>query len=53
MKKNDLLNAMRLLQDYCKAVHDCESCLIGDECCNSFDGVMPEDWDLGDEKVEH
>ncbi len=53
MKKNDLLNAMRLLQDYCEAVHDCESCLIGDECCNSFDGVIPEDWDLGGEKVEH
>jgi len=53
MEKQELLNAMRLLQDHCEATIDCSLCPIADECQNNFDGVIPYDWQLEGASTEH
>lgn len=56
MDRQDLMNALRLVGDYCSSVqqhdeyiHICNGCLIYDECDKNFK-ITPEDWDLDDDK---
>ena len=49
MEKQDLINAIRIISDYCDGVNSCSDCLIRQECrSDMFWHGQPNEWFIGE-----
>ena len=49
--KQDLLNAFRIIKDYCQSIENCCDCEIQDQCNEArFKQEVPARWNLGEEE---
>lgn len=49
--KQDLLNAFRIIKDYCQSIENCCDCEIQKECSDTrFKHEVPARWELGEEE---